>query len=54
MVRQRDRTRAPGIPAALLRMLVMGPALPLSIVMFFFGKRRIIHDLAAGTCVVYV
>lgn len=54
VVRERDRTRAPGIPSALLRMLVMGPALPLSLAMLFFGKRRLAHDLAAGTRVVYV
>lgn len=52
-VRDRDRSRAPGIPAALLRSLVMFPMLPLSVAMFFFNKRRAVHDLLAGTCVVY-
>jgi len=53
VVRQRDRSLPPGLVAALVRALVMWPTLPLSIVMFFFGKRRAVHDLAAGTCVVY-
>lgn len=53
VVRHRDRSRAPGIVAALVRALVMWPALPLSVGIYFFGKRRAIHDLAAGTCVVY-
>jgi uncharacterized RDD family membrane protein YckC len=53
VVRERDRHRSPGIVAALLRSLVMFPTLPLSVLMFFFNKRRAVHDLVAGTCVVY-
>jgi uncharacterized RDD family membrane protein YckC len=53
VVRERDRTRAPGLIAALLRALVMLPTLPLSTAMFFFNKRRAVHDLVAGTVVIY-
>lgn len=53
VVRDRDRNRAPGVFAALVRSLVMFPMLPLSVAMFFFNKRRAVHDLFAGTCVVY-
>jgi uncharacterized RDD family membrane protein YckC len=53
VVRDRDRTRPPGLVAALLRTVVMFPMLPLSVAMFFFNKRRAVHDLVSGTCVVY-
>lgn len=53
VVRAQDRNRAPGIVAALVRMLVMFPAVPVSVALFFFGRRRALHDFAARTCVIY-
>jgi uncharacterized RDD family membrane protein YckC len=49
----RDHDRAPGVTRALVRLLVIVPGALFSAMMFALGKRRGLHDLAAGTAVIY-
>lgn len=49
----RNRDRSPGLLRALLRFALLVPAIPGTAMMFVLGKRKGVHDLAAGTAVVY-
>ncbi len=53
VVDARDRDRAPGLSRALVRFLLAAPGAVFTAAMFLLGKRRGVHDLAAGTAVVY-
>ena len=54
VVDARDRERSPGIVRALIRFVVLWPGIVVSGAMVLLGKRRVLHDLAAGTSVIYV
>ncbi|MCB0993464.1 MAG: RDD family protein [Acidimicrobiales bacterium] len=56
VVRLNDEDSAPGIVSAVVRYIVSIVALPLAPVnalIFFYGQRRLVHDLAANTAVLY-
>ncbi len=54
VVNARDRDRPPGLFRALIRAVLQLPTLALTALLFALGKRQGVHDLAAGTAVVYV
>lgn len=53
VVDARNRDRSPGLARALLRFLLVVPTIPATAMVFLLGQRRGVHDLAAGTTVVY-
>jgi uncharacterized RDD family membrane protein YckC len=53
VVDARDKDRSPGLARALLRFVLVGPSIIITAMMYALGKRQGLHDLAAGTAVVY-
>lgn len=56
VVRAGDETSPPGIVSAIVRYLVSLASValaPLTALFFFYGHRRLLHDLAANTAVIY-
>lgn len=53
VVDARDKDRAPGLTRALVRFVLVGPSIVITAMMYALGKRQGLHDLAAGTAVVY-
>lgn len=54
VVNLRNRDKPPGLARALLRAVLRLPGLPITVLFFLLGRRQGLHDLAAGTAVVYV
>ena len=54
VVNMRNRDKPPGLARALLRAVLRLPTLPVTVLFFLLGRRQGLHDLAAGTAVVYV
>lgn len=53
VVDARDKDRSPGLVRAAMRLALLGPALPVSALMFILGRRQGFHDLVTGTAVIY-
>lgn len=56
VVRHNDEERPPGLVSAVVRYVVSTVGLllaPVNALLFFYGKRRLLHDLAANTSVIY-
>ena len=49
----RDKDRPPGLARALLRFVLIAPSIVVTAMLFILGKRKGLHDIAAGTAVVY-
>lgn len=53
VVNATDKDRAPGLMRAFIRFALQLPGLPLTLLFFLLGRRQGLHDLAAGTAVIY-
>ncbi len=54
VVDRRTRTQPPGLARALLREVLLVPCLIGTVALFGYGRREGLHDIIAGTAVVYV
>lgn len=53
VVDSHQQDQPPGVARAFLRLVLLVPCIPVSAVFFVLGRRQGLHDLAAGTAVIY-